>query len=182
MKIVSEARFGDWAKEELELWSTSPPQKGKGGSRGGARLGWVCSSTLSLSLSLRVWNLCWGTRCAGAEQKAGCWALACSVAAVGTGSPCAVTLLGPRCCGTRIEGFSVEVPGLTQIPREGPIRQKFLLPCPATGGVCFAGEDVLHRVFYKGQRRQRRWKMFHSTLAWTEAGLLFQPGFSPLQI
>lgn len=87
-----------------------------------------------------------------------------SVAAIGAGFLCSMSLLGPRCCGTRIGGFSMEVPGLTQIPREGLVRQKFLLPCPATEEVCFTGEDALHRVFCTARSGWRVKKMFCSAL------------------
>lgn len=87
-----------------------------------------------------------------------------SVAAIGIGFPRAMSLLGPHCHGTRIGGFSMDVPSLTQIPREGLVRQKFLLPHPATGGVCFTGKEALHRVLCTAQRGWRGRKMFCSAL------------------
>lgn len=114
----------------------------------------------------RVQNFRRGSRGARAEQKAGsagCWALVHSMAAAGTGFPSAVTLLEPRSCGTRVGGFCVEVPGLTQIPREGPMRQKFPLRCPATGGVCFAGEEVFQSLLPRAGGWRGR-KTSHSVL------------------
>lgn len=50
-----------------------------------------------------------------------------SVATIGMGFPRAMSLLGPHCYETRIGELSMEVLSLTQIPREGLVRQKFLL-------------------------------------------------------
>lgn len=78
-----------------------------------------------------------------------------SMAARGTAFPHATSLLGPHCHGTRVGGFSMEVLSLTQIPREGLVRQKFLLLHPATGGVCFAGEEALQSVLQTTEGMER---------------------------
>lgn len=49
----------------------------------------------------------------------------------------------------------MEVPRLTQIPREGLFRKKFLLPSPATGGVCFAGKEALQSVLHSTEGMER---------------------------
>lgn len=49
----------------------------------------------------------------------------------------------------------MEVLSLTQIPREGLVRQKFVLLHPATGGVCFAGEEALQSVLQSTEGMER---------------------------
>lgn len=78
-----------------------------------------------------------------------------SVAATGTAFPRAMSLLGPHCHGTWIGRFSMEVLSLTHIPREGLVRQKFLLFHPATGGVCFVGEEDLQSVLHSTEGMER---------------------------
>lgn len=44
---------------------------------------------------------------------------------------------------------------LTQIPRKGLVRQKFLLFCPVTRGVCFAGGEALQSVLHSTEGMER---------------------------